>query len=70
MLGGFLFHLSLYGAGYLAYGRFSSYRLLGLDPVIWGLAVSFFLVIVVSKATPPPPRHLVRRYFFKQQPGS
>jgi Na+/pantothenate symporter len=70
MLGGFLFHLSLYGAGYLAYGRFSSYRLLGIDPVIWGLAISFFLVIAVSKATPPPPRHLVRRYFFKQQPES
>ena len=70
MLGGFLFHLSLYGAGYFAYGRFSSYRLLGLDPIIWGLAVSFFLVIAVSKATAPPPRHIIQRYFFKQQPGS
>ena len=65
MVGGFLSHLALYGAGYLAYDRFASYRLLGIDPVIWGLAVSFFLVIAVSKATPPPSKDLVKRYFYR-----
>ena len=37
--------------------------LLGLHPVIWGLAASFLLGVGVSLWTGPPPEHLVRRYF-------
>ena len=65
MLGGFLSHLLLYVTGYAVYGRFASYRLLGLDPLIWGLFASFLLVALVSKMTPPPPENLVRRYFYR-----
>lgn len=66
MLGGFSTHLLLYIAGYAVYGRFASYRLLGLDPLIWGLLASFLLVVLVSRITPPPPQDLVRRYFYRE----
>jgi SSS family solute:Na+ symporter/sodium/pantothenate symporter len=43
----------------------SRVNLLGLHPVIWGLAASFFLGVFVSRFTGPSPGHLVRRYFYE-----
>jgi Na+/pantothenate symporter len=37
--------------------------LLGLHPVVWGLASSLALGVLVSKLSGPPPAHLVERYF-------
>jgi Na+/pantothenate symporter len=42
----------------------SRINLLGLHPVIWGLAGSFLLGVIVSRLTGPSPAHLVRRYFY------
>jgi len=63
MLGGFLMHLGLYVYGYWEYQHFSPYRLLSVDPVVWGLFASLIMTIAVTLVTPPPPDHLVRKYF-------
>ncbi|MFQ5741283.1 MAG: hypothetical protein ACE5JX_19980 [Acidobacteriota bacterium] len=63
MIGGFATYLSFYLAGFLLYGRSVPFRLLGLDPLIWGFATSLLLAGLGTLATPPPPRHLVRKYF-------
>jgi len=39
-------------------------NLLGLHPVIWGMAGSFLFGMIASKLTGPPPDHLVKRYFY------
>lgn len=67
MVGGFAIHLALYVIGFFVNGRFSAYRLLNMDPIIWGLLVSFGLLILVTLITPPPPEHLVRRYFYRRK---
>jgi Na+/pantothenate symporter len=67
MLGGFLAHLGLYVAGFAMGQGFSPYRVLSMDPIIWGLGISFLGVIVVSLLTAPPPEELVRRYFYKEK---
>jgi Na+/proline symporter len=43
----------------------SRINLLGLHPVIWGLAGSFLFGVIVSRLTGPPPAQLVRRYFYQ-----
>ena len=42
---------------------FDPYQLLGLDPIIWGLAVSAIACVLVSLVTSPPPAELVSRLF-------
>ena len=37
---------------------------LGLDPILWSLAVSFALTIGVSLASEPPDPGLLEKYFF------
>lgn len=67
MLGGFLVHLSLYVAGIWVNGSFfSPMAVVGLDPVVIGLAASLLATHVGTKLTAPPPEHLVRKYFCKE----
>jgi sodium/pantothenate symporter len=40
---------------------------LSLDPILWGLAVSFVLALVVSRFTAPPPDKHVDKYFLAEQ---
>jgi Na+/proline symporter len=42
---------------------FTPYYLLGLEPVVWGLAVSALTGIGVSLLTQPPPERLIRKLF-------
>jgi SSS family solute:Na+ symporter/sodium/pantothenate symporter len=56
--------LALFVAGWLSGGAaFQPYTLLGLEPLVWGLAVSAVAGVVVSLATSPPPAELVSRLF-------
>jgi SSS family solute:Na+ symporter/sodium/pantothenate symporter len=65
MLGGAAMVLGLFTAGPLFEGKpmFEPYQLLGLDPIVWGLAVSGVLSVTVSLATSPPPDELVSHLF-------
>ncbi|HVX15403.1 MAG TPA: sodium:solute symporter [Pirellulales bacterium] len=70
MLVGAATTVALYVAGFLGedpmIGQatlFRPYYLLGLDPIVWGLAVSLFCGVAVSLLTPPPPAPLVSRLF-------
>jgi SSS family solute:Na+ symporter/sodium/pantothenate symporter len=49
--------------------RFRPYYVLGLEPVIWGLAASLAAGLVVSRLTQPPDAALVER-LFGHGPGS
>jgi SSS family solute:Na+ symporter/sodium/pantothenate symporter len=42
---------------------FRSYYLLGMEPVVWGLLVSFIAGVTVSLLTRPPSKELVSRLF-------
>ncbi len=53
MAAGFLTTATLYGTNWLQ-GVFRPYLLFGLDPIIWGLLVSFTVGILVSLRTHPP----------------
>jgi sodium/pantothenate symporter len=53
------------GASGVAADKFSPLYLLGLDPLLWGLAASFGLGIAVSLATPPLPAAEVEPYFLE-----
>ncbi|MEK6238759.1 MAG: hypothetical protein N2C14_28935 [Planctomycetales bacterium] len=66
MIGGFGIHFSLWVTGYVVNQRFSAYRLMNMDPIIWGLLVSFGVTIAVTLLTAPPDPKLVRKYFHKQ----
>ncbi|MEX2187740.1 MAG: sodium:solute symporter [Pirellulales bacterium] len=44
-------------------GDFAPYFLLGLEPIVWGLAVSAIVGVVVSLLTQPPPEPLIRKLF-------
>jgi SSS family solute:Na+ symporter/sodium/pantothenate symporter len=68
--------VSLYIIGFLGLageqriGQFTGFRpyfLLDLDPLLWGLAVSFVMGIVVSLSTTPPDAALVSRLFDAEQ---
>jgi SSS family solute:Na+ symporter/sodium/pantothenate symporter len=73
LVGGFATVTLLYTLGWLNIGKegrtgpaaepFAPLYLFGLDPVIYGLAVSFALGIVVSLLTEPLPKKAVDRYF-------
>ncbi|MCE9606281.1 MAG: sodium:solute symporter [Planctomycetia bacterium] len=76
MASGALTLLALYATGWIGYGlggwsdpgiaqatAFRPYFLLGLEPVVWGIAVSAVAGITVSLLTPPPDEALVRRMF-------
>ncbi len=65
MLAGFFAYLGFYIAGFFMYGGTSPYRLLGLDPLIWGFVASLVFAIGVTRITPPPPQHIVDRFFYK-----
>ena len=65
-------HISLryiYGIG-PALEDFAPVYPLSLDPVLWGLAVSFVLAIVVSLLTAPPPDKHVDKYFLADDSAS
>jgi sodium/pantothenate symporter len=80
LLGGFLSVSVLYVLGWCGVGKagktgpaaesFAPLYLLGLDPVLWGLLVSFALGIVVSLMTRPLPDKHVDRYFLAEETGT
>ena len=57
--------LTLFICGPLVEGKnlFDPYQLLGLDPIVWGLAVSSIACVTVSLLTSPPPDELLARLF-------
>ncbi len=57
--------LSLFVLGPLVEGKpaFDPYQLLGLDPIVWGLAVSAIAGVTVSLLTAPPPAELISKLF-------
>jgi len=76
MAGGALTVLALYAAGWIGYGAldwpdpgisqkttFRPYFLLGIEPLVWGIAVSAVVGVVVSKLTPAPDPELISRMF-------
>lgn len=65
MLSGFGAHLSLYLVGFFRGTGFAPYRLMGMDPVVMGLIVSFLVGYIVTILTEAPPVDLVRKYFCK-----
>jgi Na+/pantothenate symporter len=67
MLGGLGSYLSLYVAGFLLYESSQPYRLLSLDPLIWGFSASLVCGLAVSLASPPPSETLVRRFFYRKR---
>jgi SSS family solute:Na+ symporter/sodium/pantothenate symporter len=79
LLGGFLGVTVLYVLGWLNVGKvgktgpaaepFAPVYLFDLDPVVYGLVISFVLGIVVSLLTPPLPGKDVDRYFLADAPG-
>ncbi len=65
MLGGFLCHFALHGAGFVVHGGFQAVRIANLDPLIPGLVVSLLAAIVATLLSAPPPAHLVRKFFYR-----
>jgi len=63
MLGGFLFHVALYGTGFMVHGGFQAVRIANLDPLIPALAVSLAAAVGVSLTAAPPQECLLRRFF-------
>ena len=68
MLGGFVGYLSLYVAGFVIYGEIRPMCLFKIDPVIWGIGISFLSGIIFSLTTASPPEHLVCKFFLQQPP--
>jgi SSS family solute:Na+ symporter/sodium/pantothenate symporter len=75
MAGGVLCILTLYAIGWTqdlhglferppGFDRFQPWYPLGLDPILWSLAVSFALTIGVSLASEPPDPGILEKYFF------
>jgi sodium/pantothenate symporter len=65
MLAGAATVLALFSCGPLLESKqfFDPYQLLGLDPIVWGLAASAISGLAVSLVTAPPPAELVSRLF-------
>ncbi len=70
MVGGVISSLSLYAAGWFKYHEIKPLTPLGLDPIIWGLAISSLLGIVTSLCTAPPAEKLVSRLFDAEAPDA
>jgi SSS family solute:Na+ symporter/sodium/pantothenate symporter len=80
LVGGFGTVTVLYVLGWLGVGKegktgpamekFAPVYPLNLDPVLWGLAVSFMLAVVVSLLTMPPPDKHVDKYFLADDSAS
>jgi sodium/pantothenate symporter len=69
MLVGTVSTLALYIAGTIIEGKFADYRLLGLQPIVWGLAGSLIAGVAVSLLTPRPDPELVSRMFDAEVPA-
>jgi SSS family solute:Na+ symporter/sodium/pantothenate symporter len=77
LVGGFGTVVGLYVLGWLHVGKagktgpaaqdIAPVYLLDLDPIFWGLVVSFALAIVVSLLTAPPPDKHVDKYFLAEE---
>ncbi len=63
MIGGTLTHVALTISGYIVYGQFQPYNLLGLNPFLWDLIGSALACMLVAKLGPPPDQELVRKFF-------
>jgi SSS family solute:Na+ symporter/sodium/pantothenate symporter len=65
MLAGSVTILSLFVCGPLLENKklFEPYQLFGLDPIVWGLAVSSTFGVLVSLLSSPPPARLVGELF-------
>jgi SSS family solute:Na+ symporter/sodium/pantothenate symporter len=64
MLVGAISILVLFTVGSIQSGTaFEPFKLLGLDPIVWGLVVSGAAGVLVSLVTSPPPEALVSRLF-------
>ncbi|MBS0261967.1 MAG: sodium:solute symporter [Planctomycetes bacterium] len=79
MFGGAGTMLVLYVLGFSGYGAdrrigsvttFRPYFLLDLDPMLWGLLVSFLAGVIVSLLTTPPDAALVSKLFDAEESGS
>jgi SSS family solute:Na+ symporter/sodium/pantothenate symporter len=70
MAAGVASSLSLYAAGWIHYQKMKPYTPLGLDPIIWGLAISSLFGVVTSLCTSPPEEQLVSRLFDAETPDS
>jgi sodium/pantothenate symporter len=68
MMGGVICCLSLYVAGYLEHQSITPLAPLGLDPIIWGLAISSLLGVVTSLCTAPPDEERLSRLFDAEAP--
>jgi Na+/proline symporter len=76
MLAGMGTVLALYALGWIGFDqnigeatRFGPYYLLGLHPIVWGLAASFVAGIAVSRFTSPPDPERVSLFFDAQTPA-
>jgi sodium/pantothenate symporter len=71
MLSGAATILSLFLCGPLLENKklFDPYQLLGLDPIVWGLAVSSAFGVAVSLLTPPPSDRHVSELFDAAEPN-
>ena len=77
MIGGFVTVMGLYILGWFgiskegltgpAKEKVAPVYLLGLDPLVYGMLVSFVLGIVVSRFTTPMPKSHVGRYFLAKE---
>jgi sodium/pantothenate symporter len=73
LVSGFATVVGLYVLGWMHFGKegktgpaakdIAPVYLLNLDPIFWGLVVSFVLAVVVSLVTAPPPSKHVDKYF-------
>jgi len=80
MNGGFVTVMGLYVLGWLGISKegltgpakedVAPVYLFGLDPLVYGMLVSFALGIIVSRFTYPLPQSHVDRYFLTKEPGS
>jgi SSS family solute:Na+ symporter/sodium/pantothenate symporter len=77
LVSGFSVVVGLYVLGWIGIGKqdktgpaakdIAPVYLLSLDPIFWGLVVSFVLAVVVSLFTAPPPDKHVDTYFLAEQ---
>jgi len=69
MLGGVAVNVVLYAAGLVYLREFKAIAVLGLDPIVWGLAASLVAGVAVSLCTTPPDPRLVAKLFDVAEPA-